>query len=92
MRIHYDPQVDALYIELRDADIQESDEIAKGFIVDYDAEGNPVAIEILDASRVLGGREMRVELAVAEGRNSGAFIAGAGTRTSKSRRRSSPGR
>ena len=68
MRIQYGPQADALYIELRDAKIQESDEIAHGFIVDYDAAGNPVAIEILDASRVLGSREMRVELAVAEGK------------------------
>lgn len=68
MRIQYDPQADALYIELRDAKIEESDEIARGFIVDYDAAGNPVAIEILDASQVLGSREMRVELAVAEGK------------------------
>ena len=68
MRIQYDPQVDALYIKLRDGKIEESDEIAQGFIVDYDAAGNPVAIEILDASRVLGGREMKVELAVAEGK------------------------
>ncbi|HEU4760326.1 MAG TPA: DUF2283 domain-containing protein [Dehalococcoidia bacterium] len=66
MKIHYDPQVDALYIELRDADVKESDEIAKGFIVDYDAAGSPVAIEILDASRLLGSKVMRVELALAE--------------------------
>ena len=68
MRIQYDPQADALYIELREAAIEESDEIAKGFVVDYDAAGNPVAIEILDASRILGGREMKIELAVAEGK------------------------
>lgn len=68
MRIQYDPRADALYIELRDGEIEESDEIARGFIVDYDAAGNPIAIEILDASHVLGGREMRVELAVAEGK------------------------
>ena len=68
MKIQYDPKADALYIELRDGDIEESDEIAKGFIVDYDIEGNPVAIEILDASRVMGGKEMRVELALAEGK------------------------
>ena len=67
MKIQYDPKADALYIELRDGDIEESDEIAKGFIVDYDVEGTPVAIEILNASRVLGGRAMKVELALAEG-------------------------
>jgi len=68
MKIQYDPKADALYIELRDGEIEESDEIAKGFIVDYDNEGTPVSIEILNASRVLGGKEMRVELALAEGR------------------------
>jgi len=67
VKIQYDPKADALYIELRDGDIEESDEIAKGFIVDYDADGKPLAIELLDASQVLGGREMRVELALAEG-------------------------
>jgi len=67
VKIQYDPKADALYIELRDGDIEESDEIAKGFIVDYDVEGTPVAIEILNASRVLGGRAMKVELALAEG-------------------------
>ncbi|MEX0787096.1 MAG: DUF2283 domain-containing protein [Dehalococcoidia bacterium] len=66
MKIQYDPQADALYIELRDTAIAESDEVTQGFIVDYDAAGQPVAIEILDASQVLGSREMRVELAVAE--------------------------
>ncbi len=68
MKIQYDPRADTMYIRLRDGEIDESDEISRGFIVDYDAAGNPVAIEILDASRVLGGREMRVELAVAEGK------------------------
>ena len=68
MRIQYDPQADALYIELRDGEIEESDEVAPGFLVDYDAAGKPVAIEILDASEVLGGREMKVELALAEGK------------------------
>lgn len=68
MKIQYDPQGDILYIRLHEGEIEESDEVAKGFIVDYDSSGNPVAIEILDASRVMGGREMRVELAVSEGR------------------------
>ena len=68
MRIQYDPEADALYIELHDGEIEESDEVARDFIVDYDASGNPVAIEILNASRVLGGREMKVELALAEGK------------------------
>ncbi len=69
MKIQYDPQADALYIELRDEEIEESDEVATGIILDYDKDGQAVGIEILDASRILGGREMKVELAVAEGKS-----------------------
>jgi uncharacterized protein YuzE len=68
MRIRYDPTVDALYIRLREGEIEESDEVSDGVIMDYDDKGHLMAIEILDASQVLGGREMKVELAVAEGK------------------------
>jgi uncharacterized protein YuzE len=68
VKIRYDPEADALYIRLREGDIEESDQVAQGLIIDYDADGKPLAIELLDASQVLGGREMRVELALAEGR------------------------
>lgn len=47
MRIRYSPDVDALYIYLRDTDIVESDEISKDIIADYDKDGNVVGIEIL---------------------------------------------
>ncbi len=50
MKIRYDPKVDAMYIDLTDADIMTSDEIAPGIIFDYDASGGVVGIEILDAS------------------------------------------
>jgi uncharacterized protein YuzE len=65
MKIEYDAQVDIMYIELRDADILESDEAADGVIVDYDKNGRPVGIEILDASALLGAIPSRVELSVA---------------------------
>jgi uncharacterized protein YuzE len=67
MRIRYDPSVDILYIRLREGAIEESDEITPEIIADYANDGKLVGIEILDASEVLGGKEMRVELAVAEG-------------------------
>ena len=47
MRIQYSPDVDALYIYLRDTDVVESDEISKDIIADYDKDGNVVGIEIL---------------------------------------------
>jgi len=68
MKIRYDPSVDAQYIHLRDRRIEESDEIAPQVIVGYGADGKSMGIEILDASEVLGGKEMRVELAVADGK------------------------
>jgi uncharacterized protein YuzE len=68
MRIRYDPSVDILYIRLREGAIEESDEITPEIIADYDNHGKLMGIEILDASEVLGGKEMRIELAVAEGK------------------------
>ena len=50
MKARYDEEVDALYIRLRKGEYYESDEIKEGFILDYDADGNIVGIEILDAS------------------------------------------
>ena len=50
MRITYDPEVDILRILWDAAPIESSDEAAPGAIVDYDAEGNAVGLEILDAS------------------------------------------
>ncbi len=65
MKIEYDAQVDIMYIELRKADIEESDEAASGVIVDFDKDGLPVGIEILDASSLLGGIPKNAEQAVA---------------------------
>ena len=66
MKIRYDSRVDALYIRLRDGEIDESDEVSEGVVMDYDVAGILMGIEILDASRVLGGREMKVELALTD--------------------------
>lgn len=65
MKIEYDAQVDIMYIKLRDAHIQESDEAADGVIVDYDEHRVPVGIEILDVSTLLGAIPRTVQLAVA---------------------------
>lgn len=54
MRITYDESVDIIYIRLREGDYEESDEVSEGVIVDFDKEGKPMAIEILDASRMMG--------------------------------------
>ncbi|MCJ2021352.1 DUF2283 domain-containing protein [Methylobacterium sp. E-065] len=51
MKSEYDPVVDALYIRLAETCVVESEEIRPGFIVDLDADGRIVGVEILDASK-----------------------------------------
>lgn len=51
MKVIYDDASDILTIRLREIVATESDELRPGVIVDLDARGDLVAIEILDASR-----------------------------------------
>jgi uncharacterized protein YuzE len=53
MKTLYDSESDALYVRFSDALVVESAEVSKGVVLDYDAEGRIVAIELLDASRHL---------------------------------------
>jgi uncharacterized protein YuzE len=50
MKISYDPEVDVLSVLFNDSPIEESDEERPGLILDFDAEGNVVGIEVLNAS------------------------------------------
>lgn len=51
MRVRVDQSADAVYLNLTDREIEGSEEVADGIIVDYDAEGRIVGVEILDASK-----------------------------------------
>lgn len=53
-RVRVDRDADAVYLNLTDAAVLESEEVAEGIVVDYDAAGRIVGIEILDASRRTG--------------------------------------
>jgi uncharacterized protein YuzE len=39
MKLEFDPQADALYLELMEAEVEQSKEIQPGVILDYDAKG-----------------------------------------------------
>jgi len=58
MRIDYDPQADAVYIHLRDGEVDDTLEAGKHVYVDVDAEGLPLGVEILFASRTLGEQDI----------------------------------
>ena len=50
MKLHYYPETDSLYIELRDAPAAETREITDGLNADFDGEGNVVGLDIDGAS------------------------------------------
>ena len=53
MKIEYDPEADALYIQVREADAANNIDIEEGVSVDVDADRHIVGLEILDASKRL---------------------------------------
>jgi len=53
MKVTYDSKVDVLWIRLKDKGIVDSDEQSPGLILDYDADGNIIGIEIHHASQRL---------------------------------------
>lgn len=54
VRIEYSKQVDALYIHLREVPVAESRDIEEGVMLDFDAKGHLVGLEVLDASERMG--------------------------------------
>lgn len=50
MKLNYYPETDSLYIDLSEMPSVESREISEGVILDYDADGKLVGIDIDNAS------------------------------------------
>jgi uncharacterized protein YuzE len=53
MKLHYYPETDSLYIDLNSRPSADSREIAEGLVVDFDAQGDIVGIDIDRAAQKL---------------------------------------
>ena len=53
MKLNYYPETDSLYIDLAERSSTESKEVSEGVVLDYDANGNLVGIDIDNASKKL---------------------------------------
>jgi YD repeat-containing protein len=58
MRLDYDPETDALYIDLSEQPSVETLAISEGVQLDYDAKGNLVGIDIDNASAKVQLKEL----------------------------------
>ncbi len=51
MKFHYYPETDSLYIELSEEPSVDSQEVAPNVVLDFDAKGQPVGIDLDHASK-----------------------------------------
>ena len=58
MKMNYYPDTDSLYIDLSSKPSADSREVSNGIVLDYDADGNLVGIDIDEASTKLEIREL----------------------------------
>jgi uncharacterized protein YuzE len=58
MKVNYYPETDSLYIDLSEKTSVESKEISEGVVLDYNAEGNLVGIDIDNASKKVQRQEL----------------------------------
>ena len=60
MRLKVDKDSDALYFRLDDAGIVNSEEVEPGIILDFNADGHVVGIEMLGLSKRVSPDQLRV--------------------------------
>ena len=58
MKLKYYPDTDSLYIDLSEQPSSESLEVSEGVVLDYDASGNLVGIDIDNASKKIELKEL----------------------------------
>ena len=60
MKLKIDRKSDALYLRLDEREIVESEEVQPGIILDFDASGQVVGIEMLEISKRSTAEQLRV--------------------------------
>ena len=60
MKLKVDTENDALYFRLDESAIVESEEVQPGVILDFNADGHVVGIEILNLSTRIAAEQLRV--------------------------------
>jgi uncharacterized protein YuzE len=58
VKIEYDPEADALYIQIREAHPSDNIDIEDGVTVDVDEHGHIVGLEVLDATKRLSPSDL----------------------------------
>jgi len=66
MKLKYYPDTDSLYIDLSSKTSTESKEVSSGVVLDYDAKGDLVGIDIDNASRKLDLKDLTLSHIPAE--------------------------
>ena len=58
MKIEYDKEADALYIQLKETRVFDNIDIEDGVTIDIDGKGHIIGIEILDATKKLSRKDL----------------------------------
>jgi uncharacterized protein YuzE len=58
LKIEYDKEADALYIQLREVPVDDNIDVLEGVTIDLDENHNIIGIEILDASKRMSLKDM----------------------------------
>jgi uncharacterized protein YuzE len=59
MRVHFDPEADALYVRLDESAIVDSEEVRPGVVLDFNEHDQVVGVEILSVQQRIPSANLR---------------------------------
>lgn len=68
MKIKYDKEIDALYIELKKSRVHKTVETRDSFLIDLDKDGQVVGFEVLGYSKTVPARDERFSIHAGQSR------------------------